>query len=130
VDGIRAAAPGTKGDYLQDELKARLKRSAVEFVLRMQVGEQGDDTADPTRAWPVTRPRVVMGHLLLRALAPDTVAEHLSFNPTRLVSGIAPSDDPILAVRDPVYQRSFARRSARWSGPTTTPPAASPPDPV
>jgi len=130
VDGIRAAAADTKGDYLQNELEDRLDQSAVEFVLRMQLGEQGDDTADPTRAWPVTRPRVVMGHLLLDTLA-GSAAEHLSFNPARLPPGIALSDDPILAARDPVYQRSFVLRSQRWSsGPPAPPAVGSAQDPV
>lgn len=108
VDGVRPAAAGTRGSFLHAELRARLARQGAEFVLRMQVADQGDDTADPSRAWPQRRCRVVMGHLRLTAVADG--CEHLSFNPCRLVPGIAPSDDPILAARNAVYKRSFVRR--------------------
>jgi catalase len=113
VEGVRPAPAGTTGNFLQDELRARIDRQGVEFVLRMQVADQGDDTADPTRPWPGRRCRVVMGHLRLTAVSADQVddCERLSFDPCRLVPGIAPSDDPILAARGPVYQRSWVRRT-------------------
>jgi catalase len=119
VDGVQNAPKSTKGAYLKDELEESLDRSAIEFVLRMQVGEQGDDPTDPTKAWPQRRQRIVMGHLLLEALAPDQrqSAELIDFNPTRLVDGIAPSNDPTLRIRGPVYRRSAERRRAEAGAP-------------
>ncbi|MDP9072709.1 MAG: catalase, partial [Actinomycetota bacterium] len=112
VDGVRAAPDGTEGDYLHAALASRLQRGAVEFVLRMQVAEAGDDTADPTRAWSVARPRIVMGHLLLKTLVPADKAEKLLFNPNPGVAGIEMSDDPTLTVREAGYKRSFDLRCA------------------
>ena len=114
VAGVRPAPDGTTGNYLQEELRARLGRGPAEFVLRMQVAEQGDDTSDPTTPWPETRRRVVMGHLRVDSVAADQVAgsERMTFDPTRLVPGIEVSDDPTLVARHEVYRRSFDRRLA------------------
>ena len=116
--GVRPAPEKTKGNYLQEELRDRLARGPAEFVLRMQVAEHGDDTSDPTRPWPETRRRVVMGHLRIDSPVTDQVDgnERLTFDPTRLVPGIEVGDDPILLARREVYQRSFARRLAHSPG--------------
>jgi catalase len=118
VDGVQNVPKGTKANYLRQELAESLDRSAIEFVLRMQVAEQGDDPTDPTKAWPQRRQRVVMGHLLLEAMAPNQrqSAELIDFNPTRLVEGIATSQDPTLLIRGPVYRRSAERRRAEAGG--------------
>lgn len=114
VAGVRPAVKGTVGNYLQDELAERIARGPVEFVLRMQIAEPGDDTSDPTIVWPMARKWVVMGTLRLDALAPDQDfgCERLRFNPTRLVPGIEISDDAILQARQAVYERSAERRLA------------------
>jgi catalase len=102
----------------------------AQFVLRMQVAEQGDDTSDPTVPWPRRRRRVVMGHLRLDAMVADQWegGERLSFNPTSLVSGIDISGDQILAARGDVYTRSAARRAMALAGQPDPPPP--PPDPA
>lgn len=112
VAGVRPAPEGTVGNYLQEELRDRLGRGPAEFVLRMQVAEHGDDTSDPTTAWPECRRRVVMGHLRVDSVVADQIGgnERLTFDPTRLVPGISVSDDPTLIARHEVYERSFARR--------------------
>lgn len=120
VAGVRSAVE-PEGDFLKRELQERLAVGPADFVLRMQVAEQGDDTSDPTRAWPESRRRVVMGHLRLDALVPNQLHgnERLDFDPTRLVPGIELSDDPILRARGDVYRRSAERREefARSAGP-------------
>ncbi|MDQ4097078.1 MAG: catalase [Actinomycetota bacterium] len=118
VDGVQNIPDTGRFDYLQTELAESLDRGAIEFVLRMQVAEQGDDASDPTKPWPQRRQRIVMGHLLLKALAPDQreSAELIDFNPTRLVDGIAVSDDATLRIRGPVYRRSAERRRAVAGG--------------
>ncbi len=112
-----------EGDFLKEELRERLARGPADFVLRMQVAEQGDDTSDPTRAWPESRPRLVMGHLRVDAVVRDQLHgnERLGFDPTRLVPGIELSDDPILRARSDVYRRSAERRQelARSSTPVS-----------
>ena len=99
-------------DYLQRDLGDRLDRGVVEFVLRVQIGETGDDTSDPTKAWPWRRRLIEMGRVYLCALVEDQTkdCERLSFNPTRFVDGIAGSDDQILAARGLAYQASCQRR--------------------
>lgn len=117
VAGVRPARAGTTPD-LKEELGQRIARAPVQFVLRMDVAEQGDDTSDPTTVWPKNgRRRVVMGHLWLDALAPDQIhgGELLGFNPTNLVPGIEVSDDEILRVRGEVYPTSFTKRLGEWA---------------
>lgn len=99
---------GVHDKYLHHELRERLKRGPVRFVLRFNVAGQGDDINDPTKVWDTTRPRMVLGELWLTALAGEDAAgcEQLSFNPTRLAPGIECSDDPVLAARRDAYQYS------------------------
>ena len=57
-----------------------------------------------------------MGTLELEGLVADQdeSCERLGFNPGRLLDGLAPSDDPILALRTELYAESYRRRmSAR-----------------
>jgi catalase len=112
VEGVRSAAPTVTGNFLRGGLQDWITNGRAEFVLRAQVAEQGDSTADPTRPWPSRRPRVVLGHLRLTDIPKDQFhgGELLDFNPTRLVRGIGMSDDPTLAVRGGVYRQSFDRR--------------------
>ena len=48
-----------------------------------------------------------------RRLAPDNeeAAKALLFLPGNVTDGVAPSDDPLIAVRDASYAISFSRRS-------------------
>jgi catalase len=99
-------------DYLQAELRDRLKQWPARFLLMMTIGETGDALDDPTVPWPAKRVRVVMGTLTLTKVAEDqeAAAERISFNPWRLVDGIEPSDDPILRARRDAYEESRKRR--------------------
>jgi len=115
VDGVRTVPQGPKGpvgNFLRQGLRDRIETGHAEFVLRIQLAEEGDDLSDPTTPWPERRPRVVMGQLRLTDIPKDQVngSELLSFNPTRLVPGVVMSDDPILAARNCIYQRSYDRR--------------------
>jgi catalase len=135
-DGVRAAGPGdprqrpiesalwpkpqnTYGrdlnpDYLRRELRQRLAFAPSRFNLRMQIADPRDDTSDPTTVWPLSRPRVLMGTLTLTHVPDDQIAacEEISFNPGRLLPGMAASDDPVLRDRTAVYAESFRRRMA------------------
>ena len=79
----------------------------------------GTTPSDPTKAWPISRPRVLMGTLFLSHVLTDQVAgcEELTFNPGRLLPGMGPSDDPVLRQRVAVYEESYRRRmEARRQG--------------
>jgi catalase len=99
-------------EYLQEELRKRLKKWPARMMLMMTIGEAGDVLEDPTVPWPAHRVRVVMGTLTLKDVARDQVAdcEKMSFNPWRLVSGIEPSADPLLKARRNAYEESRTRR--------------------
>jgi catalase len=113
-----AAVPRDK--YLFEELKSRLQRWPARFLLMMTVGEAGDALDDPTKPWPGTRTRIVMGTLKLLKVAEDQEAdgERISFNPCRLQHGIEVSGDPILEARRCAYEVSRDMRGGcpfRWS---------------
>jgi catalase len=80
----------------------------------MQIADPRDDTADPTKVWPMSRRRVLMGTLTLTHVPDDQAAwcEEISFNPGRLLPGMAGSDDPVLRDRAAVYSASYQRRMA------------------
>ena len=97
--------------FLQGELRERVAAEAVEFVLRAQIADQGDDTSDTTRPWPQSRRRVVLGHLRLDAIEDDADGEARGFNVHNLPPGIdGDPDDEIFAVRGDAYRASQARR--------------------
>jgi catalase len=114
VAGVRNTDPTLPpvDNYLQAEIRERLKQWPARFLLMMTIGESGDALDDPTVPWPAHRVRVVMGTLTLTKVAEDqaAAAEHISFNPWRLVDGIAPSNDPILLARRDAYEESRKRR--------------------
>ncbi|HWX61021.1 catalase [Bradyrhizobium sp.] len=106
--------------YLREELEDRLRRWPARFMLMMTIGEAGDALDDPTKPWPATRIRVVMGTLTLTEVPEDQEAagERISFNPCRLAPGIEVSGDPILEARLGAYEVSREMRGGcpfRWS---------------
>jgi catalase len=114
VAGVRNTDPTAvpREKYLFDELKNRLRRWPARFLLMMTIGETGDALDDPTKPWPGTRTRVVMGTLTLTEVPEDQEAagERISFNPNRLALGIEPSKDPILEARLGAYEASREMR--------------------
>ena len=100
-------------DYLSDDLKARLAKAPVQFRLLAQVAAPGDAITDATIPWPEDRQRVELGVITITALAPRQrgSGEGVLFLPGNVTDGVAPSDDPLIAVRDASYAISFSRRS-------------------
>ena len=110
----------TSDKYLFEELKSRLQRWPARFLLMMTIGDADDALDDPTKPWPGTRTRIVMGTLKLIKVAEDQGAdgERISFNPCRLQHGIEVSGDPILEARRGAYEVSRDMRGGcpfRWS---------------
>ncbi|WP_216901444.1 catalase family peroxidase [Nocardia alni] len=100
-------------DYMTTEFDDRLRRGAVEFTLRVQLGERDDPTHDPTVAWPDERREIVAGRLELTAPVDDQKYwDTQAFNPTRITEGIELSDDPVLKFRAHAYAESLHRRRA------------------
>ena len=97
--------------YLADELAERLAAGPASFTLWFHLAGPDDPLDDPTAVWPEDRPAVAVGHLELTRTVPPDGVEPLVFDPTRVVDGIACSDDPMLAARSVAYRASYARRA-------------------
>jgi catalase len=100
-------------DYLAEELTARLSTAPAAFELVVQIAQPEDPTSDGTQLWPTDRRLVQLGVLTVNRVVPDSMAAQrtLLYDPTRLIDGIALSDDEMPAIRSATYALSFARRS-------------------
>ena len=115
VDTLDAATLKDKGpDFLQQEIAERLQAGPVSFKLVAQVAEDGDVTDDATIHWPETRPIVELGTVTLEGISPDNAAQqkYIIFDPIPRVSGVEPSDDPLLEMRAAIYLISGKERRA------------------
>jgi catalase len=108
----KTTAEAKDGDYLMDEMPARLVSGTVEFSLALQIADASDVVNDATVIWPDDRPVVTLGNFYLTAMHPDAAAYEKAtmFNPLALPEGIEPSDDPILLARPGAYAVSFQHR--------------------
>jgi catalase len=106
-------AKGRGRDYLQDDLRSRLEREPVRFLLELQLAGKDDPVNDPTAPWRDDRETVAGGTLELTELETgrETGDDVLVFDPTRVTDGIELSDDPILRFRTHAYSVSIERRS-------------------
>jgi catalase len=100
-------------DFLIDDLPQRIAQSPVVFHLTAQLAEAGDQTKDPSQAWPKERRVVNLGTLTLDTPVATSreVQKDLLFLPTDLVDGIELSDDPMPLIRTAVYGVAFGRRT-------------------
>jgi catalase len=101
-------------DYLHAELTTRLGSGDFSYELRVHLAEEGDDTTDPTTAWPEEREVVSLGRMTLNEFAGHD-CDGMIFDPGRLTNGIERSDDPILHARSGAYSVSFERRTESTS---------------
>lgn len=107
-----ALAAKAAPDYLSDEIRQRVKSAAVKFKLVVQIAAKGDQTDDPSIAWPDSRPIVELGTLdITRAVADNNTAQKkLLFMPNALTPGIEVGD-PMINARSASYPVSYSRRS-------------------
>ena len=73
-------------------------------------GEPGDTTDDASIAWPASRAHFRAGTLTITQTAPGGRCEGANFDPMIVADGIAPTDDPVLLFRSPVYANTFVRQ--------------------
>jgi catalase len=118
------AAPPDK-NYLFDELIEQIHRQPLRWRLIVIVGKPGDPTNDPSIGWPADREQVDVGTVTLDRVEAEEVsaATDIFFDPLTLPAGMAPSDDPILLVRSPVYSESHRRRAGETKQPSAITPA-------
>jgi len=114
--GLTPDEAKTKGpDFYAEELKERLAKGPVMLDLVAIMGNEGDQTSDPTLRWndEDNRPTTPLGKISITAIAPQETCDAGVFLPGNVTDGITgPSDDPIFAVRSPAYIVSFTRRKA------------------
>ncbi len=118
IAGIEHLSPATAAkqppDFLVDELPKRLSRQKVSFRMMAQLANAGDQTKDPTQAWPADRKMVDLGTITMTKAVPDNVAAQkaLHYLPNRLTPGVEVSDDPLIDARVRAYVISFGRRAS------------------
>jgi catalase len=60
----------TASNFLFDELRARISKTPVEFLLQAQLAEPGDPTHDATLVWPDDRKKGALGTIRLTSVDP------------------------------------------------------------
>jgi catalase len=101
-------------NFLFDELGPRLARQPVKLAVFVQMAEPGDDIADASTTWPVSRTEIPFGAITLTARVDEQAPERRKsiFDPLPRVDGIDPSGDPLTQVRADLYLLSGRRRRA------------------
>ena len=115
VETLDAETVKTKDvDYLQTEIKERIKMTPIIFKVLAQVAEDGDVTDDNTIHWPDSRKVVELGSFKLDDVLADNAAnqKYVIFDPIPRVQGVGPSEDPLLEMRAALYLLSGKQRRA------------------
>lgn len=110
---VTAAEKGEES-FLAADLTQKLAAGPLRWHLMLTLGAPGDPTDDATKSWPDDRKQIDAGTLVIeRASSQDDggVCRDVNFDPTVLPSGIAASNDPLLAARSAAYALSYQRRT-------------------
>lgn len=101
-------------DYLFREMIARTGKGSSRWHLKLVVANPGDVTDKATVAWTGQHRTTEAGTLAIDAVESEEAGacRDVNFDPTILPSGIAISDDPLLAARSKAYSSSFTRRAS------------------
>ncbi len=102
----------TKGpDYLQQEIRSRVKAGPIAFDWYAQIAAPGDVIDDPSVAWSESRKQIKLGTFSIdQVVADQKEADHSTlFLPGNVPDGIAPAD-PMIAIRHAAYPISFGHR--------------------
>jgi catalase len=101
-------------NFLETEIVDRIKSGPARWTMRVTVANAGDQTADPSKAWPQDRRSVEVGTLTVQQIEAeaDGPCRDINFDPTVLPNGIRTSDDPFPAARSSAYRVSYDRRTA------------------
>jgi catalase len=106
---------GKRGpNFLETEITDRIKNGPLRWTMMVTVANPGDQTADPSKAWPEDRRSVEVGSLIVQQIEAesDGPCRDINFDPTVLPNGIRTSDDPFPAARSSAYRVSYDRRTA------------------
>ena len=113
-------------DFLEQEITERIRGGPARWTMQVTVANPGDQTADPTQAWPQDRRTVDVGMLVVQQIEAeaDGPCRDINFDPTILPSGIRTSDDPFPAARSAAYARSYDLRTSEAKDYPRTPAGA------
>lgn len=116
------AAERGDDDALAHDLQRRLAQAPLRWRLVFKVAAPGDPTDDATAQWPAARTEFDAGTLVVDRATPQIqgACRDVSFDPLVLPRGMAPSDDPLLILRDAAYTESYARRIGEEAARTDT----------
>ena len=112
-------------NYLEQEIEQRVAGAPQRWTMVVTVAEPGDNTADPTKAWPKERRTVDVGTLVVKQVVAeaDGPCRDINFDPTILPRGVSVSDDPFPAARSAAYARSYDLRTSEAKDYPRTPAA-------
>ncbi|MBR1119903.1 catalase family peroxidase [Bradyrhizobium lablabi] len=102
-------------NYLEKEIAERVRDTGPQrWNMVVTVADPGDQTADPSKAWPQGRRTVTVGTLIVQRIEAERngPCRDINFDPTVLPPGIRVSDDPFPAARSSVYRKSYDLRTA------------------
>jgi catalase len=101
-------------DFLEQEITQRVAADPQKWTMAVTVANPGDQTADPTKAWPDDRKKVEVGTLVVQKVEAeaDGPCREINFDPTVLPTGMQVSDDPFPAARSAAYRMSYDLRTA------------------
>ncbi|MCB8880657.1 catalase family peroxidase [Acidisoma cellulosilytica] len=118
---IASLVPISPGDlakrgpnYLESEIADRVGKAPQSWTLAVTVANAGDQTDDPSKAWPADRRTIAVGTLVVQQVEPEAngPCRDINFDPTVLPAGMMTSNDPFPAARSAAYAVSYDRRTA------------------
>lgn len=112
-DAAGASAP-EGSDFLEKDLVQRLAAGPLRWQLNITLANAGDPTNDASKPWTGEHRVLNAGTLILERSQPQNNGEcrDINYDPLVLPSGIAASDDPLLAARSAAYASSYLRRTS------------------
>ncbi|RKP55893.1 catalase family peroxidase [Pararobbsia silviterrae] len=116
--GTPAAGDPNDTDYLSKDVSDRLAKGPLRWHLVFQFADPGDPVDNATIAWPSTRRTVDAGTIVISSEQPQDggPCRDINYDPTVVPSGIAVSDDPLLAARSAAYAKSYVLRTGEETG--------------
>jgi catalase len=101
-------------NYLEQEIAERVGKAPQRWTLMLTVANPGDQTSDPSKAWPKDRRTIDAGVLVVQKIEAeaDGPCRDINFDPTILPNGVHVSDDPFPAARSAAYAKSFDLRTS------------------
>jgi catalase len=101
-------------DHLEHEIADRVAKAPQRWTMTVTIANPGDQTSDPSKAWPEGRQTIEVGTLVVQRIEAerDGPCRDINFDPTILPGGISVSDDPFPAARSSAYAKSYDLRTS------------------